>query len=257
MGLLKGFSDTVVRSVFIEFYNSLCVYCRRVSPCLMVVDHIDPVCLGGQSVLENYCLACRECNGSSFKAGSPLPEPGRSMLLAMAKRNAPIILQKLYETRKAYARYYTRQQQLQTAYRKLPHGLQIKYPKTGNRQEAMVLYSKLVSYSPFHDYLSKGEMYRLIKLQDSEELSRYELQEFLRSTGFNYKQLKEGCRWLNECRVIIGRTKQVRLVSGYSFYNRNDVELTDANTLTKIFRAEFRVLTSDRVRVNFHNIYYA
>ena len=55
-----------------------CAYCRTptsISGARLVVDHIVPEALGGQTILENLCFACHSCNefkGVQVTARDPL-----------------------------------------------------------------------------------------------------------------------------------------------------------------------------------------
>jgi len=46
--------------------NGLCEYCltsERLTGFALEIDHVIPTSLGGQTTLDNLCLACRRCNG--------------------------------------------------------------------------------------------------------------------------------------------------------------------------------------------------
>jgi hypothetical protein len=75
------------RMALISVYRSVCQYCRTTKPDFeLEVDHIDPISAGGEDSLYNVTLACGRCN--RIKSGTSLPEPGRSFLKVLAKRNA-------------------------------------------------------------------------------------------------------------------------------------------------------------------------
>ena len=84
-----------VRKSVIAAYRGRCQYCKRKieDETIPHIDHIDPRSKGGKDELENYTLACHLCNLQ--KNGTPIPEPGRSLLLAIAQRKAPGIRKKL------------------------------------------------------------------------------------------------------------------------------------------------------------------
>ncbi len=253
MGLLKGFSDKLVREVMLDFYDYFCVYCDRRSPGKMNIDHIDPVCHGGKDELENYVPACTICNGPRFKGGSRLKEPGLSLLRTMAERNAPAILKALHERKVMHTSYDNRMQQLTSNVQHLPYGIRLKTPRTGDHREAMVLYSRLMVYPHFEDRIVKGEMYRLIDLKNSEEEYIADLENFLLQFRYDQKRLKESCRYLNNLWVILGNDRR-RIVSDFTFYCRNDKVITENKPLTRIFRFSVRFLVNEKVRLNFHNI---
>jgi hypothetical protein len=52
------------RLIRLQFKNR-CAYCQTaedLTPVTFEIEHIDPISLGGESVLENLCLACPSCN---------------------------------------------------------------------------------------------------------------------------------------------------------------------------------------------------
>ena len=54
-----------LRSSIFEQYQSRCAYCQtqqQISGVRLTVDHIVPESLGGQTRLDNLCLACWDCN---------------------------------------------------------------------------------------------------------------------------------------------------------------------------------------------------
>ncbi len=51
--------------------NCHCAYCYTTEANTgqpMTVDHISPQCLGGETMFDNLCFACRRCN--EFKSGA-------------------------------------------------------------------------------------------------------------------------------------------------------------------------------------------
>jgi len=54
-----------LRQQVIERANGLCEYCQSalIIVVTMEVDHIVPQSVGGETTLDNLCLACRGCNG--------------------------------------------------------------------------------------------------------------------------------------------------------------------------------------------------
>lgn len=58
--------------------NHRCEYCvnpQKLIPHKLEIEHIHPESLGGETVEDNLCLACRECNGhkaARFEAADPL-----------------------------------------------------------------------------------------------------------------------------------------------------------------------------------------
>lgn len=76
--------------------NNRCAYCltgEANSGIPLTVDHIIPTSKGGQTAIDNLCLACRPCN--EFKAGSieaQDPLTGEIALLFNPRtNNGPII----------------------------------------------------------------------------------------------------------------------------------------------------------------------
>jgi hypothetical protein len=74
-------SDTIppdLRQQIVEQSRSRCAYCQTQAYIIgagLTVDHIIPRVLGGQTILENLCLACWECNlikGVRTQAVDPL-----------------------------------------------------------------------------------------------------------------------------------------------------------------------------------------
>ncbi len=80
-----------VRQALIKVYKQTCQYCLKKMPELSLeVDHIDPVSRGGPDSFSNIILACYSCN--SRKSDLYLEEPGRSLLLSIAKNNVEYIM---------------------------------------------------------------------------------------------------------------------------------------------------------------------
>jgi hypothetical protein len=56
-----------------QLARGFCEYCKAPQVLIMTleIDHIQPESLGGATVLENLCCACRVCNGrkQSFQTG--------------------------------------------------------------------------------------------------------------------------------------------------------------------------------------------
>lgn len=54
----------LLRLTVFERDNNTCVYCgrKRKSVKYLTVDHVVPVCRGGQDVLDNLVTACKPCN---------------------------------------------------------------------------------------------------------------------------------------------------------------------------------------------------
>ena len=76
-------SDEMRRQVE-ERAKGRCEYCQtqRAIVVSMQVDHVRPVADGGETVLENLCLACVSCNGSKLDTQSAVdPETGESVSL--------------------------------------------------------------------------------------------------------------------------------------------------------------------------------
>jgi len=88
----------VAKPALIKVYKSTCQYCTKEFPDEeLQVDHIDPITKGGTGTLENYTLACKRCN--ALKHNMKLEEPGRSLLLTVAKRKAWTIM-RIIQSRK-------------------------------------------------------------------------------------------------------------------------------------------------------------
>lgn len=54
-----------LRQVIREQFDNACAYCRspqRLSAATFEVEHINPRTAGGETVVENLCLACPTCN---------------------------------------------------------------------------------------------------------------------------------------------------------------------------------------------------
>lgn len=80
-----------VRKALIRVYNRTCQYCGlQFDECHLHIDHIDPVSRGGSDSVFNLTLACSTCN--SRKGNLILAEPGRSLLLAIAKNRGERII---------------------------------------------------------------------------------------------------------------------------------------------------------------------
>ncbi|MBI3764688.1 MAG: HNH endonuclease [Chloroflexi bacterium] len=60
--------------------NNQCAYCHSptsITGARLVIDHIIPESAGGQTVLDNLCLACHSCNefkGAEAEARDPLTD---------------------------------------------------------------------------------------------------------------------------------------------------------------------------------------
>lgn len=55
-----------------------CEYCKSpagYSPDPMSIEHIQPLCRGGTSVMENLCLSCQGCNNFKFTATGASDSP--------------------------------------------------------------------------------------------------------------------------------------------------------------------------------------
>lgn len=70
-------------------HGGLCFYCgKQVPKDAGTVDHVEPVCQGGKSVIQNVVIACKPCNS---KKGHQViehfsPEAGRAWLEALLKQ---------------------------------------------------------------------------------------------------------------------------------------------------------------------------
>lgn len=52
-----------LRFKILQLYNFTCKYCGRKAPDVVLeVDHIHPRSKGGKDNVDNYVVACRECN---------------------------------------------------------------------------------------------------------------------------------------------------------------------------------------------------
>lgn len=74
-----------VRDAVRQRANGQCEYCQaqELIGVLLVVDHILPLSLGGETEAENLCLACFHCNSykSSFRTGLDLETQLEASLL--------------------------------------------------------------------------------------------------------------------------------------------------------------------------------
>lgn len=81
-------------------YDYTCQYCNsRKNEANLEVDHIYPRSLGGSDELENLTLACNVCN--QRKKDVVLPEPGSSLLFAIAIRKAETIRRRIVKSPRA------------------------------------------------------------------------------------------------------------------------------------------------------------
>ncbi len=79
-----------VREALIIVYQRTCQYCHNVFPTRELhVDHIYPKALEGPDALENYTLACRNCNLKKGRA--ILGNDQLAQLFAIAKHSAPAV----------------------------------------------------------------------------------------------------------------------------------------------------------------------
>jgi len=86
----------------INIYQSQCQYCgRSFTKDDLRIEHIIPRAKNGEDAYENITLACHPCN--TKKGALILREPGISLLLAIAEKNAPRIKRRLEEARKRRA----------------------------------------------------------------------------------------------------------------------------------------------------------
>jgi hypothetical protein len=61
----QSYIPTSLRKQTIADFQGRCAYCHTLTAITgtrLVIDHILPEGLGGQTVLENLCLACHACN---------------------------------------------------------------------------------------------------------------------------------------------------------------------------------------------------
>jgi hypothetical protein len=90
-------SPVKARQALIAIYKSTCQYCnQRFSDDQLQVDHIDPISKGGTDTLENYTLACKQCN--ALKHSMKLELLGRTALINQAKNKCWSILRHIQNT---------------------------------------------------------------------------------------------------------------------------------------------------------------
>jgi hypothetical protein len=248
MNLLKGHSDKDVRAVMIRFYKSQCIYCRRFSPGVMEIDHLHPKSKGGTNALENYLLACAECN--RLKGDMVIEEPGVSWYRALARSNAPKILKMLEEHRQSHFRYNIKLRQISKTCFELSHGLRIVLPKPGNVKGGWVLYQMLARYPHREERIYREHMYFDIILDREGFLG------FLNEHNLNQKQFREWGDWLSKIRIVDGRRKR-SLLSEFVVQNRNFIALKPENTLTKIHGVKVSLMVSDKLLKSHHRLVQA
>ncbi|HRF96888.1 MAG TPA: HNH endonuclease signature motif containing protein [Aggregatilineales bacterium] len=67
----------ILRQQVIERAHGLCEYCQtsQLIVIALQIDHVLPIALGGQTNLDNLCLACEFCNGhKNDKIQAPDPK---------------------------------------------------------------------------------------------------------------------------------------------------------------------------------------
>jgi hypothetical protein len=78
---MSTFISAELRAQVRERDNNRCVYCQtpeELTVTTFEVDHIVPTSAGGETVLDNLCLACPACNRyKSNRQSGPDPETGQ------------------------------------------------------------------------------------------------------------------------------------------------------------------------------------
>jgi len=211
--LLIGYPDQLVRLMIIRAYKFTCQYCRsKFEEKFLAVDHVDPRCKDGKNELENYTLACSDCNNR--KNGTPLEEPGRSLLLALAKRKKPGILRQLQQAqpcRKQKAWPSVIEEAL-PGYGKLKtDNYWLCYPLPVN-QLSVSLLPLIVSYSGLEQRDDGGECLRL---------GEDKFSQFLSAQNLTASLFRDAMHWLTSLTVASGGFLG-SVVSGWEEYHRDD-----------------------------------
>ena len=63
--MTKAYIPQSLRQRVVAEFHNRCAYCHTltaITGARLVIDHIVPEAAGGQTVLENLCLACHACN---------------------------------------------------------------------------------------------------------------------------------------------------------------------------------------------------
>lgn len=63
--MTKAYIPRSLRQRVMAEFRNRCAYCHTptaITGARLVIDHIIPEAAGGQTVLENLCLACHSCN---------------------------------------------------------------------------------------------------------------------------------------------------------------------------------------------------
>ena len=78
--MTKTYIPRSLRQRVVAEFCSRCAYCHTltaITGARLVIDHIIPEATGGQTVLENLCLACHSCNefkGAQIEAQDQLTD---------------------------------------------------------------------------------------------------------------------------------------------------------------------------------------
>ena len=63
--MFSQYIPVALRQLFFDRAFGFCEYCRsqaKYSTDLLVIDHIDPVSQGGQTIADNLALSCQNCD---------------------------------------------------------------------------------------------------------------------------------------------------------------------------------------------------
>jgi hypothetical protein len=186
--LLIGYADQLVRMAIIRVYKATCQYCgQEYGESFLAVDHIDPRSKGGKDDLNNYTLACSNCNNQ--KSGFDLEKPGRSFLLTLAKKKKPRIERLLQQSLANAQKSKTKPLALADtppSYGEIEAGdYQICYPLPVNQHSALV-FQAIVN----HADLKKINENARLRLQGDD------FHQFLSAHNLTDDQFQDAVDWL-------------------------------------------------------------
>jgi hypothetical protein len=213
--LLIGYSDQLVRMAIMKANKFTCQYCRqKFEENFLAVDHIDPRCKDGKDELENYTLACSLCNNR--KNGTSLEEPGRSLLLTLAKRKKSRILRLLQQAKPCWKEKNrpSMAEEIIPGFGKLKtENYWLDYPLPINQCSIRLLLF-IVSHSGIEKRDNEGK-YLLVRLNESNFC------QIRIAQNLTTDQFREALRWLTSLNVSSGGFHG-NVVGGWEEYHRNN-----------------------------------
>jgi hypothetical protein len=210
---LIGYSDQLVRLAIMRAYKFTCQYCRnKFEEKFLSIDHIDPRCKDGKNELENYTLACSKCNNR--KNGTPLEEPGRSLLITLAKRKKPKILRMLQQSQPSRKEktWPSMAEEVIPGYGKLKtDSYWLCYPLPVN-QLSVSLLPLIVGHSDLEERGDGGGYLRL---------GEDKFSQFLSTQNVTADHFRDAMRWLTSLSVASGGFLG-SVVNGWEEYHRDE-----------------------------------